>query len=71
LSAILPGDYTGLVLGAVSPVPIFIYLVAALGRMYGQSAGMSVLKAVGISLLYVLTLTVASTSLLLLALVRI
>jgi hypothetical protein len=71
LSAVLPGEMTGLILAAFSPIPIFIYLVAALRRMYGQSVGMSVLKALALSLLYSITLSVASTSLLILALMRI
>jgi hypothetical protein len=70
LNAVIPGDWTGIILAAISPVPIFIYLVAALRGMYGQSLGMSLLKAVAISLLYVVTLSAASATLMIFALME-
>jgi hypothetical protein len=71
LNAVIPGDWTGLILAAISPLPIFIYLVAALRGMYGQSVGKSLLKAVAISLLYAITLSVASVALMIFALTQI
>jgi hypothetical protein len=70
LSIVMPWHWAGIILAAISPLPIFVYLVAALRGMYGQSVGLSFLKAVAISLLYSITLSVASTSLLILALMR-
>ena len=71
LSWLIPGDWAGLVLAALSPIPLFIYLVAALHRMYGQSFGLSLLKGLAISILYSITFAVASTLLMILALFRI
>jgi hypothetical protein len=71
LSWLIPGDWAGIVLAAISPIPLFIYLVAALHRMYGQSLGLSLLKGLAISVLYVVTFTIASTLLMILALFRI
>ena len=71
LFAILTKGWVGLLLVLLFPLPVFIYLVIALRRMYGQSVGMSVAKGLAISLLYCITLCVASTSLLVLALTRI
>ena len=68
LSIVIPGHWAGVILAAISPLPIFIYLVAALRGMYGQSLGMSLLKAVAISVLYAITLSVASVTLMVFAL---
>jgi hypothetical protein len=69
LNAVIPGDWTGIILAAISPLPIFVYLVAALRGMYGQSVGMSLLKAMAISLLYAITLSAASVTLMVFALI--
>jgi len=68
LSIVIPWHWAGIILAAISPVPIFIYLVAALRGMYGQTFGMSLLKAVAISVLYAVTLSVASVTLMVFAL---
>jgi hypothetical protein len=68
LSIVIPGHWAGIILAAISPLPIFVYLVAALRGMYGQSVGMSLLKAVAISLLYAITLSAASVTLMVFAL---
>ena len=68
LNVIIPGDWTGVILAAISPLPIFIYLVAALRGMYGQSVGMSLLKALAISVLYAITLSAASVTMMVFAL---
>lgn len=68
LNVIIPGDWTGIILAAISPLPIFIYLVAALRGMYGQSVGMSLLKALAISVLYAITLSAASVTMMVFAL---
>jgi hypothetical protein len=70
LNAVIPGDWTGIILAAISPLPIFVYLVAALRGMYGQSVGMSLLKAIAISLLYAITLSIASITLMVFALMQ-
>jgi hypothetical protein len=61
LAAIIPGAWTGLILAAISPIPVFVYLVAALHGMYQQSFWLSLGKGVAIGLLYVITLALAST----------
>ncbi|HEV3326244.1 MAG TPA: DUF3667 domain-containing protein [Puia sp.] len=71
LSAIIPGHWTGLILAGTSPIPIFIYLVAALHGMYQQSWRLSLLKGLAIALLYMITMTLASTLLLVSSLLRI
>jgi hypothetical protein len=70
LNAVIPGDWTGVILAAISPLPIFVYLAAALRGMYGQSVGMSLLKAMAISLLYAITLSIASVTLMVFALMQ-
>jgi hypothetical protein len=67
LDAVIAGDWTGVILAAISALPIFVYLVAALRGMYGQSVGMSLLKAMAISLLYAITLSIASVTLMVFA----
>jgi Protein of unknown function (DUF3667) len=61
LAAIIPGDWTGLILAAISPIPVFVYLVAALYGMYRQSFWLSLGKGAAIGILYVITLALAST----------
>jgi len=61
LSVIIPGPLTGLILAGISPIPIFIYLVAALHGMYQQSWRLSLLKGLAIALLYMITLTLAGS----------
>ena len=71
LNWLIPGDWVGLVLTALAPIPLFIYLVAALHGMYGQGVGTSLLKALAITVIYAITFTIASTLLMILALFRI
>jgi hypothetical protein len=61
LSKLIPGDWIDIILGLSAIILAFIYLVAALHGMYGQSFWYGLLKGIGISLLYVLTLGIAST----------
>jgi len=71
LNAIIPWEWTGVILTAIAPIVAFIYLVAALHGMYGQSFWVSLGKAVAISLIYFLTFAIISTLLLISALWRI
>jgi hypothetical protein len=71
LNAVIPGEWTGIILAAISPLPIFVYLAAALRGMYGQSVGISLLKAMAISLLYGITLSIASVTLMVFAFMQI
>ena len=64
LAAIIPGAWTGLILAAIAPIPVFVYLVAALHGMYQQSFWLSLGKGAAIGLLYVITLALTSTLLL-------
>jgi len=50
-----------LILVAIAPVPVFVYLVAALYGMYRQSFWLSLGKGLAISVLYLITLSLAST----------
>lgn len=68
---LIPGDWVGLVLSGLAPIPLFIYLVAALHGMYGQSLGKSLLKALAITVIYSITFATASTLLMVLSLFRI
>jgi hypothetical protein len=61
LNAVIPGERSGLILAVIAPVPVFIYLVAALRGMYRQSWGLSLLKGLSITLLYMITMSLAST----------
>jgi hypothetical protein len=61
LAKIIPGEWTGLILVAITPIPVFVYLVAALYGMYRQSFWLTLGKGVAIGLLYAITLAVAST----------
>jgi len=59
LGKIIPGEWTGLILAGISLLLVFVYLVAALHGMYGQSFWLSLFKAFVISLLYVLSIILA------------
>jgi hypothetical protein len=61
LSKVIPGDWTDIILALLAMVLSFVYLVAALHGMYGQSFWYGLLKGIGISLLYIITLSIAST----------
>jgi len=61
LSKLIPGEWIDVILGLTAIVLSFVYLVAALHGMYGQSFWRGLFKGIGISLLYVLTLGIAST----------
>jgi hypothetical protein len=61
LAKVLPGAWTPLILIAITPIPVFIYLVAALRGMYQQSFWLTLGKGVAIGLLYAITLGLAST----------
>lgn len=71
LNWLIPGDYAGLILSGISPIPIFVYLVAALRNMYGESLGRSLAKGLAISVIYFITFTIVSTLLLVLSIFRI
>jgi hypothetical protein len=58
---LIPMDWAQITLAGGSLVLSFVYLVAALRGMYGQPLGRSLLKAMGISFLYAITLGIAST----------
>jgi Protein of unknown function (DUF3667) len=69
LDKVIPGDWTELVLVAVIfPVVAFVYLVAALHGMYGQSFWLALAKGLAISLLYFITVALCSTLLMISAL---
>ena len=69
LDKVIPGDWTELILiAAVFPICAFVYLVAALHGMYGQSFWLSLGKGLAISLLYVITVAICSTLLMVSAL---
>jgi len=61
LNKILPGDWTDIILALLAMLLSLIYLVAALHGMYGQSFWYGLLKGIGISLLYIVTLALSST----------
>jgi hypothetical protein len=71
LNLVLPGTWTSLILVAITPVPVFIYLVAALHGMYGQTFWVSLGKGLAIALIYAITFSVISTLLMISALLRI
>ena len=60
LSKLIPGEWTTPILALLAIPLSFIYLVAALHGMYGQSFWSGLLKGIGISLLYIITLSLAS-----------
>jgi hypothetical protein len=61
LSKLIPGEWTEIIFALVSLILAFIYLIAALHGMYGQSFWYSLFKGMGIAFLYLITLSVAST----------
>jgi hypothetical protein len=61
LGKLIPGEWTEPILALVSLILSFVYLVAALHGMYGQSFWQGLFKGLGIAFLYILTLTIAST----------
>jgi Protein of unknown function (DUF3667) len=61
LAKIIPGEWAGLILVAIAPIPVLVYLVAALYGMYRQSFWLSLGKGLAISVLYLITLSLAST----------
>jgi Protein of unknown function (DUF3667) len=71
LNAIIPGEWIGLILTVITPIPVFIYLVAALHGMYGQSFWVTLGKGVAISLIYFITFSIVSTLLMISSLLRI
>ena len=60
LDKLIPGDWAGIILTLLSPILAFFYLVAALHGMYRQSFWLSLGKAMAISLLYFITISVAN-----------
>lgn len=56
-----PGDLVVIIMGLASLLLCFIYLVAALHGMYGQNFWRSLFKGMGITFLYMITLGIAST----------
>lgn len=67
----IPWEWTWLVLTAIAPLAVFIYLVAALNGMYRQSFWLTLGKALAISLIYSITFSAASTLLMISSLLRI
>jgi Protein of unknown function (DUF3667) len=61
LAKVIPGAWTPLILVAITPIPVFVYLVAALHGMYRQSFWLTLGKGAAIGLLYAITLALAST----------
>jgi len=70
LDWLIPGEWAKLALIALMPILLFIYLVAALRGMYGQSFWISLGKAVGITTIYTITFAIASTLLMILSIFR-
>ena len=71
LNWLISNEWVGLILTAIAPIPLFVYLVAALHGMYGQSFWRTLGKGLAISILYAITFSLASTLLMVLALFRI
>lgn len=71
LNLVLPGEWAGLILMAITPIVVFVYLVAALRGMYGQSFWRTLGKGLAITLLYSITFSISSTLLMVLSLFRI
>lgn len=70
LAKIAPEPWGPIIVMVIAFLLIFVYLVAALYGMYGQSFWRSLLKGIAISLLYWITATVVSTSLIVLAFIN-
>jgi hypothetical protein len=58
---IFPNDWFGLILDLVTVLILFIYLAIALKNAYKQSFGLSLAKAFGIGVLYIISLVAAVT----------
>jgi len=67
---IAPGEFIGVIGFILSILLIFIYLVAALKRMYQQSIWLSLLKGLAISILYLLAVFASVWSLLVISFLR-
>ena len=61
LDKLIPGDWTSIILALLSFILAFVYLVAALRGMYRQSFWRSLLKGLAISLLFVITIAIANS----------
>lgn len=61
VARLIPGEWTEIIIAVASLIVSFVYLVAALHGMYGQSFWLGLFKGIGITLLYILTLGAAST----------
>jgi hypothetical protein len=61
LGKLIPGDWSETILALLSVILAFVYLVAALHGMYGQSFWVTLLKGTGIALLYLITMGIASS----------
>jgi len=61
LGKLIPGEWTEIGFAIVAAALSFIYLIAALHGMYGQSFWLGLFKGIGITLLYIITLAIAST----------
>jgi hypothetical protein len=71
LNLVIPGEWTGMILSAIAVVVVFIYLIAALRGMYGQSYWLALVKGLAITVVYFITFTVVSTLLMISSLWRI
>jgi hypothetical protein len=60
LDKLIPGDWASIILGVLALLLAFIYLVAALHGMYRQSFWLSLGKAIALSVLYFITISVAN-----------
>jgi len=60
LDKLIPGDWTSIILTTLSLILAFIYLVAALYGMYRQSFWLSLGKAIVLSVLYFITISLAN-----------
>ncbi|AXY73082.1 DUF3667 domain-containing protein [Paraflavitalea soli] len=58
---IFPNEWFGLILDIITVLILFIYLAIALKNAYKQSFGLSLTKAIGVSLLYLVSLVAAVT----------
>jgi hypothetical protein len=71
LNLVIPGDWAGLILTAIAIVVVFIYLIAALRGMYGQSFWLALVKGLAITVIYFITFSIVSTLLMISSLWRI
>jgi len=60
LSKLIPGEWVDFILALLAIPLAFVYLVAALHGMYGQSFWLGLFKGIGIGFLYFITLGLAS-----------